>query len=129
MDVMKIAGTVLLSALAALILKKTGSPLYTAALCAGVVAAFSVCLPRITDIVDTAVSIAGDGALSDRFPIVLKAAAAALICDLASDICAGCEAPVLAKTVSTVGKFEILFISLPLFLELYGCAVSFVEGT
>ena len=129
MDVMKIAGTVLLSAVVALILKKTGSPLYTAVLCAGAVASFSVCLPRITDIVDTAVSIANDSVLNDRFPIVLKVAAAALICDLASDICDGCESPVLAKTVSTVGKFEILFISLPLFVELYGYAVSFVEGT
>ena len=127
MDVLKITGILLLSALVALILRRTGSPLHTAVVCAGAVAALFLCVPKISDIVNTAIAMINDSGVSEYFPIVLKVAAVSLICDLASDLCAGCEAPTLAKAVSAAGKFEILFISLPLFAELYRFAASFIE--
>ena len=127
MEIMKITGMLLLSALTALILRRTGSPLHTAAVCAGAAAALFMCVPKISDIVNTAISMINDSGVSEYFPIVLKVAAVSLICDLASDLCTGCEAPTLARAVTVAGRFEILFISLPLFTQLYRFAASFIE--
>ncbi len=127
MEVLKIAGVLLLCAVCALILKRVDSPMYAAAVCAGALGALYICLPKISDIVDTVVAIANDSGSSEYFPIVLKVAAASLICDFAADVCSGCDSPDLAKAVTVAGKFEIIFISLPLFTELYRLAVSFLR--
>ncbi len=127
MDVLRIAGILFLSAIVALILRRTGSPLHSAVVCAGIVAAVGVCLPKIADAVETAKMIANESGAYRFFPTVLKVAVAALVCDVAADVCSGCDSPVLSKTVSTVGKIEILFIALPLFTELYRYASSLVS--
>ena len=129
MDILKITGILFLSALTALILKRTGSILCTASVCAGAVFALFFCVPKISDIVNTAIAMINDSGVSEYFPIVLKVAVVSIICDLASDLCCGCESPTLAKAVTVAGKFEMIFISLPLFTELYRFASSFVKGS
>ncbi len=128
MDILKICGTALLAAVCALVAKHLGSPVHTALALSGIVALVMLCLPKISDIVNTAIAVASDGAVSDVFPVVLKVCAVALICEVASEICSACDAPSLSKAVTAAGRFEMIFLALPLFTRLYAEASSFLAS-
>ena len=128
MDIAKICGIMIAASVAALILRRFGTSFEAALTVAVTVSVAAIFVPKISDVVNTVITIASDGGASEVFPIVLKVTAVALICDMTSDICKGCGSLSLAKTVSVAGRFEILFISLPLFASLYKNAVSFLSA-
>ena len=128
MDILKICGVTLLAAVCALVAKHMGSPVHTALAVSGIVAVTALCLPKITDTVNTAIAIANDSPVSDVFPVVLKVCAVALICDVSSEICAACDNLQLSRAVITAGRFKMIFLALPLFTRLYAAASSFLSS-
>jgi|GEM_PF-868288 len=127
MDVLKICGAVLLCTFAALVLKRVGGGAWAAA-AAGVLASALFILPKIKEIVDSAVEIEGAGAAVEYFPIVLKVTAVALICEVCADVSTSCGEGTLSKVLLAAGKVEIIFLSLPLIKNLFESALVLCRG-
>ncbi len=127
MEIFKICGAVLIVIVMASVLKHVGSPVYTALICAGCVCIAAYSIPRITDIVESATSFADNSELSSTFPIILKITAVALICELTAGICEGSGENALSKALISVGRIEIIFLSLPMIESLFMSAVSLCE--
>ena len=55
---------------------------------------------------------------------LMKAAGAAILSSLASDVCLDCEERALSKTCLLIGRLSVLLASLPIFLNLDEAALS-----
>lgn len=128
MDIVKICGAALLCALVAAILKKLGSPTWCAAAVVGVIGAALFVLPKIKGIVDSVGTMASGTPVAEKFPIVLKVCAAAVLTEICADVCAATGEHDLSKSLSAAGKIEMIYLSLPLIKELFDCASSLASG-
>lgn len=124
MDIVRICGVAIVCAVLAAILKNIGSPLYSALTAGGICLAASLLIPKISEIVNAAIDIEREGGASGYFPVVLKVAAASLICEFCADILTSSGDAAMTKALLTAGRIEILFLSLPLIKELFTLALS-----
>ncbi|MBR0303364.1 MAG: hypothetical protein IJQ80_05900 [Clostridia bacterium] len=127
MEILKICGTVILSAVIALILRQTGSPVALCVVTASCVVALSLCLPRIGAIVETVSGMIPDEPSSALFSTVLKITSAAIICEISADVCESAGETTLSKVITAAGRVEIIFLSLPAIGELMSSAVALCE--
>ena len=119
MDIVKLCGAIIICTAAALVLKKLGSPVSFAVAASSVLMAALFTIPKTAEIIETVKSIAGESEGAVCLPAVLKCAAVAVICEISCNIAESCGEDTLSKALSSAGKIEIIFISLPLVKELF----------
>ena len=128
MEVLKICGALLVCTLSASLLKRLGTPVYLAVVISGALAAVAFMLPKLSEIVSTAL----DGADLGDVPYistVFKVTGAALVCEAACDIAEASGESGLSKALGAAGKIEIVYLSLPLLRDLIESAKEIASSS
>ena len=124
MNILKICGVALISAVAVGILKIYKSELaVTVGITAGAVilgAALSMMIP----VAEYAEEISDAAGFSEYFAVVMKALGIALIADTASSVCRESGQPSLASKVEFAAKVTILALSFPIIKQICAAAVE-----
>lgn len=118
MDFKAVCGICMIALISAVILKCAGSPLSLAVSAAAITSAAAFSLMRASEIVNKITEIERGTPAAEYFPIALKITAVALICEYCADICIETGEPVIGKIIVCAGRFEILLISMPIFVSL-----------
>ena len=123
-ELLKAFGVAILCLAVSSILKKLESPFAAALITVCIISIIIFILPKIKEVVDTAVEIGSGSAVSVYFPVILKICAVAFIGETAADIASSAGEAYLSKAISFAGRCEIVVLSLPLIRELVSSAES-----
>lgn len=125
MDVMRVAGLAMASAVVALVMRRMRPELgLTAALAAGLLL-LGMALPRLAQLAEGARSLALAGGVKDGYMLLLmKVAGISLLIDFAAQTCRDAGEDGLAMKAELAGRVMLLTLALPPLQSLLGLILS-----
>ncbi len=127
MDILQICMLAMVGISTALLLKSSRSDLLPLLRLALTVAFCFAGIRMAAPIVSYLGELGSTSALAEYAPILFKALGIALLTQTCAEICRDCSEGSLAQGVETVGKLQILLLSLPLVKELFTLACKLLE--
>lgn len=116
-DTFKICALVILSAMLCIIIKNLNSSFALPTRFAGILILYGAIILFISPLVEYLGKIMGNTVSEENIELVLKVLSIAYITQITSDICRDCGENTFASGVDTIGKIEIIILSIPLIDE------------
>lgn len=114
MDSFKIYGIGMICALICVLIKHQNSSFVVPTRVAGLIMIYAIIIALISPLMDYLSKLMEITFSLEYVEIIVKALCIAYVSQITSDICKDCGEATLASALDTVGKIEILILSLPL---------------
>ena len=113
-DTYKICALIILSVVLCVIVKNLNSSFAIPTRFAGILIIYGAIILFISPLVEYLGNIMGNTVSEENIELVLKVLSIAYITQITSDICRDCGENSFASGVDTIGKIEIVILSIPL---------------
>lgn len=117
-DTLKICALAIICVISSVIIKNLSSNFALPTRFAGILILYSAIIIFLSPLVSYLGKILCNTVSEDNIKLVLKVLAIAYITQITSDICRDCGENTFASSVDTIGKIEIIVLSMPLIDEI-----------